>query len=71
MTARSRSTWLVGDQRAEVAMDLARRYVAGASIRELADESTWSFGTVRALLLAAGVALRTRGGKPRENGSNS
>lgn len=42
--------------------ELKAAYLAGASIRELAVEHDLAFGTVRTLLLEAGVALRARGG---------
>jgi hypothetical protein len=48
--------------RAEVRTQLRDRYEAGSSIRDLANEFGLSFGTVRALLLEAGVCLRSRGG---------
>ena len=37
-------------------------YEAGTSIRQLAATHRLAFGTVRTLLLEAGVVLRTRGG---------
>lgn len=43
-------------------VQLKRRYEAGTSIRELAARYRVAFGTVRTLLLEAGVPLRSRGG---------
>ena len=54
-------------RRAELPVaDLARRYEAGASLRELAQAYGVSTGTVGDRLTAAGVVLRRRGA-PRLN----
>lgn len=50
------------EARARLTNKLKSAYEAGASIRELAAEQHLAFGTVRTLLLEAGVALRSRGG---------
>lgn len=42
--------------------ELRTRYEAGASIREIADETGYSIQRIRSLLLAAGTTLRARGG---------
>lgn len=57
-----RSEQIVGRERDRIAARLAQRYLAGATLRDLADETGRSFGWVRTLLLEAGVVLRTRGG---------
>ena len=44
--------------------DLRRRYEHGASIQELAEENDSSYGSVRRVLLRAGVTFRPRGGRP-------
>ncbi|GGW99604.1 helix-turn-helix domain-containing protein [Streptomyces chryseus] len=53
---------LRGEDRAQVARDLAEGYEAGASIRAVADAADLSYGTARTLLLEAQVKLRGRGG---------
>ncbi|GHA94099.1 helix-turn-helix domain-containing protein [Streptomyces chryseus] len=53
---------LRGEDRAQVAQDLAEGYEAGASIRAVADAADLSYGTARTLLLEAQVKLRGRGG---------
>jgi hypothetical protein len=50
------------DTRAALAGELKVAYEAGASIRQLASAHRLAFGTVRTLLLEAGVVLRGRGG---------
>ncbi|WTD05962.1 helix-turn-helix domain-containing protein [Streptomyces albidoflavus] len=43
-------------------LELVRRYAEGASIRGLAKQSGWSYGTIQRRLGAAGVKFRERGG---------
>ena len=43
--------------------DLRSKYERGASIQELADEIDSSYGSIRRVLLGAGVRLRQRGGR--------
>jgi hypothetical protein len=50
------------EARTALGRELKAAYEAGASIRDLAAERRLAFGTVRTLLLEAGVVLRTRGG---------
>ena len=52
-----------GEERAAVAASLGQDYDAGATIRALAADRSMSYGTVRGLLLEAGVQLRSRGGR--------
>lgn len=50
------------DARQTLRAQLKTDYEAGASIRDLATSQKLAFGTVRTLLLEAGVTLRSRGG---------
>lgn len=50
------------DERDELREALKVRYLAGASIRELAEETGRSYGFCNRLLHEANVALRPRGG---------
>jgi hypothetical protein len=50
------------DVREALRTQLRHQYEAGASVRELAKAHKLAFGTVRTLLLEAGVTLRSRGG---------
>jgi len=50
-----------GADRAALRATVAARYAAGASIKELAAGSGWSYGFVHKLLCEAGVPLRRRG----------
>ncbi|MFH8577191.1 helix-turn-helix domain-containing protein [Streptomyces zaomyceticus] len=59
---------LKGEDRTKAAQSLAEGYVAGASIRGLAEAEDMSYGTVRKLLLEVPVKLRGRGGA-RSGGS--
>ncbi len=47
--------------RSAVADNLRERYEHGASLRQLAHETGYAYGTVHTLLLEAGTTLRTRG----------
>lgn len=51
--------------RTAVADDLRERYEHGASLRQLARETGYAYGTVHTLLLEVGATLRTRG-RPME-----
>lgn len=62
----TRQPRLTGDQRAAKALELKRKYYAGASIRNLVDSSGYSYGTVRNLLVSVKTRLRERGGRPRK-----
>lgn len=52
-------------ERQTLSEDLTREYLAGASIRELAELSGKSYGFVHRLLCEAEVPLRGRGGATR------
>ena len=54
-----------GGERDKLANDLKKKYVAGASIRELAEAIGRSYGFVHRLLTESGVTLRGRGGAQR------
>ncbi|MEW2068456.1 helix-turn-helix domain-containing protein [Streptomyces sp. NPDC007346] len=56
---------LKGDKRTETGWKIAAEYVAGASVRAVAESAGLSYGTARVLLLEAGVTLRPRGGSRR------
>lgn len=60
--ARTKKRLADEDTRQALRDELRAAYVAGASIRELAAARKLAFGTVRTLLLEAGVTLRARGG---------
>ena len=54
-----------GGERDKLTNDLKKKYVAGASIRELAEATGRSYGFVHRLLSESGVTLRGRGGATR------
>ncbi|MFP5346888.1 MAG: helix-turn-helix domain-containing protein [Actinomycetes bacterium] len=56
---------IVGEARASLTTDLAKRYEKGASIRELAEMTGRSYGFVHRLLKDSGATLRSRGGATR------
>jgi transposase len=58
---------LRGRARIDLREDLAQRYLEGASIRTLANQEKRSYGTIRTLLLEAGVELRPRSHRPTTN----
>ena len=64
----TRQPRLTGPFRTAAAEDLADLYLQGATIRSLAARTGRSYGGTRALLLEAGVTLRTRGGGIRKTG---
>ena len=56
---------VTGPDRQALVAQLATEYVAGASIRTLAETHGQPYGTVRTMLIReAGVTLRPRGGQP-------
>ncbi|KQW13585.1 helix-turn-helix domain-containing protein [Streptomyces sp. Root369] len=58
-----------GQERLAFAERLRADYYAGSSIRNLADRTGYSYGTVRNYLLAVHTKLRKRGsGRPRPKG---
>jgi hypothetical protein len=60
-----KGTRITGADRAKLAGELTKRYTAGASIRELADELSRSFGFVHKILTESEVTLRSRGSAGR------
>jgi predicted transcriptional regulator len=54
-----------GGEREKLTNDLRKKYVAGASIRELAASTGRSYGFVHRVLSESGVPLRGRGGATR------
>ena len=54
-----------GMKRTKLTRDVAERYVAGASIRDLADHYGRSYGFIHRLVGESEVALRGRGGSHR------
>ncbi|MFJ6561992.1 helix-turn-helix domain-containing protein [Streptomyces sp. NPDC091412] len=53
---------LEGADRTKTALKMQGRYYAGSSIRNLADSTGWSYGTVRNLLISVDTEFRKRGG---------
>ena len=60
-----RGTRVSGEDRRKLAADLSRRYGAGESIRSLATATGRSYGFIHRILTETGVALRGRGGAPK------
>ncbi len=52
----------IGAARQELGRALRARYEHGASLQVLADETGWSYGFIRRVLIEAGASLRGRGG---------
>jgi hypothetical protein len=62
---------LQGAARQELLDDVRNLYALGLTIREVAEQTGYSFGATRAQLLAAGVTLRPKhGGRARERQSD-
>jgi hypothetical protein len=57
---------ITGQDREKLAKDLAAKYGAGASVRELADEIGRSYAFTHRILTEHGVELRPRGGANRK-----
>ena len=62
MTETRKRAYIVGAQRASLARDMTARYIAGASIRSLANRYGLSYGFVHRIVSESGVPLRSRGG---------
>lgn len=56
---------VTGPRRDKLASDLAKKYAAGVSIRDLAAETGRSYGFVHRMLSESGAQLRSRGGATR------
>ena len=61
----ARGARITGAARDELAAQLAARYRAGESIRQLCAATGYSIGRVRGLLIEAQVTFRARGGGRR------
>lgn len=53
---------ITGEERDKIRTELREGYLAGATIRDLVEQTGRSFGFVRRLLCESGVVLRGRGG---------
>lgn len=65
----ARNQRVTGPDRAKLGSELLKRYQKGQSIREICQETGYSIGRVRRLLVDAGVEFRGRGGthgRPRK-----
>lgn len=56
---------VTGPRRDKLASELAKKYAAGVSIRDLAAETGRSYGFVHRMLSESGTKLRSRGGATR------
>ena len=62
MAETRKRAYIVGAQRANLARDVTARYIAGASIRNLASRYGLSYGFIHRIVSESGVPLRSRGG---------
>ncbi|MGH3813917.1 MAG: helix-turn-helix domain-containing protein [Pseudonocardiaceae bacterium] len=60
---------ITGRERDKIRAELREGYLAGATIRDLVEQTGRSFGFVRTLLGEAGVVLRERGGNQTQRHS--
>ena len=65
MAELSKGRRVSGNERDKLAVDLKKKYAAGASIRDLAEQTGRSYGFVHRVLSESGVTLRGRGGATR------
>lgn len=65
MTELSKGRRVSGSERDKLAVDLKKKYAAGASIRDLAEQTGRSYGFVHRVLSESGATLRGRGGATR------
>lgn len=65
MAELSKGRRVSGNERDKLAVDLKKKYAAGASIRDLAAQTGRSYGFVHRVLSESGVTLRGRGGATR------
>lgn len=56
---------VTGADREQLKATLRKKYEAGATVRQLHEETGRSFGAIQRLLLEAGVTMRPRGGARR------
>jgi hypothetical protein len=69
MTKLNKRVQLTNTRRSKLARDITARYVAGASIRDLADYYGRSYGFVHRVVFDSGTPLRNRGGSYRLAGA--
>ena len=62
---RPRAPYLKGDDRHALAADLKTQYEAGATIRQLADDTGRSYGSIAQLLRLADTEMRPKGVRPK------
>jgi predicted transcriptional regulator len=65
VTELSKGRRVSGNERDKLAADLKKKYAAGASIRDLAEQTGRSYGFVHRVLSESGATLRGRGGATR------
>ena len=54
---------IAGAERVKLTRDVTARYVAGASIRDLADRYGRSYGFIHRIISESGTPMRGRGGR--------
>ena len=69
MTPIAKGRRVTGADRDTLTKDLVKQYKFGASIRELAAQTSRSYGFIHRILKDAGVELRGRGGATRRKKS--
>lgn len=65
MSELSKGKRISGPDRTKLSAELKGKYLAGGSIRELAEQTGRSYGFVHKVLTESGVTLRSRGGATR------
>ena len=65
MAKHAKGQRVMGEDRQALTEELATKYAAGKSVRELSSENGRSYGFVHRLLVDGGVTLRGRGGATR------
>ena len=62
---------LTGDARTTFVAEITRRYLAGASIRDIATDTGCAYGSIHRMLTENDVTLRSRGGANRKTAAKS
>lgn len=62
ITPIEKGTRVVGEDREKLKTALKAKYEAGATVRQLHEETGRSFGAIQRLLAESGVTMRPRGG---------
>ena len=57
-----KSARILGEDRATLTAQVTQRYVAGESIRQLADHFGRSYGFIHYIIIESGTPMRARGG---------